>query len=174
MNIFFLNLDPKKCAQMHLDKHVVKMILESVQLLCSAHHIHPNSNYIPPYKLTHKNHPCSIWVRKSLSNYLWLVKLTRELCIEYTFRYNKKHKCEEYLDDLENNVPLIEDIGLTVPAMAMPDTYKSKLSETFDDNIEAVIDAYKQYYFFEKNYILSWKKREIPDFIQEYKLLFES
>lgn len=174
MNIFFLNLDPKKCAQMHLDKHVVKMILESVQLLCSAHHIHPNTNYNPPYKLTHKNHPCAIWVRQSLSNYLWLIKLTRELCIEYTFRYSKKHKCEEYLDDLENNVPLIVDIGLTIPAMAMPDTYKSKLSESFNDNIEAVIDAYKQYYFFEKNSILTWKKREIPDFIKEYKLLFES
>ena len=42
MNIFFLHFDPKTCAQMHVDKHVVKMILESVQLLCSAHHLHPN------------------------------------------------------------------------------------------------------------------------------------
>ena len=88
MNIFFLDLNQRKCAKWHVDKHVIKMILESVQLLCSAHHIFPNKNnlYSPPYKLTHKNHPCSKWVRESLSNYKWLIKLAKELSKRSTGR----------------------------------------------------------------------------------------
>jgi hypothetical protein len=102
MNIFFLHFDPKTCAQMHVDKHAVKMILESVQLLCSAHHLHPNGEDLKLMKLTHKNHPSSIWTRESLSNYKWLLELTKELCKEYTYRYGKVHKCEtEYLQILE-------------------------------------------------------------------------
>ena len=68
MNIFVLDLDVKKCAEYHVDKHVVKMILESAQLLCGVHHIVSPDNVNIPYKLSHKNHPCSIWTRKSLSN----------------------------------------------------------------------------------------------------------
>ena len=107
MNIFFLHKDPKKCAIMHVNKHVVKMILESTQMLCSVHHvckqIDPNYSYTPPYKLAHKNHPCSIWVRESLSNYLWLIELAKELSKEYTYRYGKSHKCESYIYELEKN-----------------------------------------------------------------------
>ena len=146
------------------------MILESVQLLCSAHHICPNKNnlYKPQYKLTHKNHPCSKWVRESLSNYKWLVKLGKELCFEYTYRYGKIHKCESYIFDLENNFPDIPDIGFTSPAQAMNDEYKS-----LDNNIENIIEAYKNYYYFEKYNIHSWKKRPIPDFIKEYNDNFQ-
>jgi hypothetical protein len=147
------------------------MILESVQLLCSAHHVcnEIEIKYIPPYKLTHKNHPSSKWVRESLSNYMWLVSLTKELCSEYTYRYGKIHKCERdgYVRDLENNKPDIEDLGLTIPPAAMPDIYKSKLN-TFEN----IIESYKQYYYFEKTHILSWKKRNIPEFILEYDNLF--
>jgi hypothetical protein len=64
MNIFFLSLIPSTCAQMHVDKHVIKMILETTQLLCSAHYM-VKSEYIPCYKLIHKNHPSAIWTRKS-------------------------------------------------------------------------------------------------------------
>ena len=171
MNIFFLHFDQKTCAQMHVDKHVVKMILESVQLLSSAHHItneNNNSEYKPPYKLTHKNHPSSIWVRKSLTNYNWLLELTKELCIEYTFRYGKNHKSESYLDELTINKPNIQDIGFTVPPQAMPETYKIET-----DNIDDVIEAYHQYYFYEKNHIFSLKKISKPEWIIEYEKLFE-
>lgn len=170
MNIFFLHIDPKKCAQMHVDKHVVKMILESVQLLCSAHHMSNKDNtiYKPPYKLTHKNHPCSIWVRKSLSNYNWLLELTKELCLEYSFRYGKIHKSQSYLNELNINKPDIEDIGFTLPPQAMPETYKI---QTID--INDVIEAYRQYYFYEKNHILNWKNRNKPSWIIEYENLFE-
>lgn len=174
MNIFFLHLNPSQCAKMHVDKHVVKMILESMQLLCSAHHMHPVENYIPPYKLTHKNHPSSIWSRESIANYLWLVELTVELCKEYTYRYGKKHKCESYIYELKNNVPDIKNKEFTTPRMAMPDMYKEKITDSHDENIENVIEAYKHYYFFEKNHILKWKNRDIPEFISSYKNMFEN
>ena len=119
-------------------------------------------------KLTHKNHPSSIWTRESLSNYNWLVELTKELCKEYTYRYGKIHKCEkDYLQILEENKPDIPDIGLTTPKQAMPDTYKINTN-----NIEDSIEAYRQYYFFEKNSMFSWKKRTKPEWIIEMENLF--
>ena len=169
MNIFFLHFDQKTCVQMHVDKHVVKMILESIQLLCSAHHLYPNGKDLKLMKLTHKNHPSAIWTRESLSNYNWLLELTKELCKEYTYRYNKIHKCEkEYLTILQENKPNISDIGLTPPKQAMPETYKIK-----SNKIEDAIEAYRQYYFYEKSHIFSWKKRDVPEWIIENQKLFE-
>lgn len=165
MNIFILHLIPLLCAQMHVDKHVVKMILETTQLLCSAHHM-VNSDYKPPYKLTHKNHPCSIWVRTSLSNYTWLCKLGIELCKEYTYRYGKVHKCQEYIQDLYKNKPPLPRLGFTTPAQAMPVEYKC----------QDPVEAYRAYYFFEKHPILSWKgkvaSRDPPDWIVELYAMF--
>ena len=167
MNIFFLSLIPSTCAQMHVDKHVIKMILETTQLLCSAHYM-VKSEYIPCYKLTHKNHPSAIWTRKSKGNYEWLCKLGQELCKEYTYRYGKIHKCQLYIEELSNNVPNLPDLGFTKPALAMPEMYK-------DDN---VIDAYQTYYFFGKERMLSWKGkiagRQTPEWITEMHNLFIS
>jgi hypothetical protein len=159
MNIFFLHIDPEECAKMHVDKHVVKMILESVQLLCSAHHF-TESEYVPPYKLTHKNHPCSIWVRESQDNYKWLVNLTEELCKEYTYRYGKIHKCEKegYVTDLKNNLPPIPDTGFSKPRQAMPEEYKD------DDSVV----SYRNYYFYGKKHLHSWKNRNNPEWLDDY------
>ena len=171
MNIFFLNLDPKLCAQMHLDKHVIKMILETAQMLCSTWHIIDPEHIIfnPPYKLAHKNHPCTKWVRKSKQNYLWLCELGKELCFEYTYRYGKIHKSQEIIYNLSHNVPPIPDLGFTTPAQAMPDMYKGRP--------EDYIGAYQQYYFFEKMHIHSWKGkiagREIPIWIVELYEMFK-
>ena len=173
MNIFFLHFDTKKCAQMHLDKHVIKMILESAQLLCTVHHvsneenIKKNPNYevkfVPKYKSTHKNHPSAIWARFSLSNYKWLVQLAKELCFEYTYRYEKIHKSQQIIFDLEENLPNIPDHGFTAPLLAMPNQYKDS------DPIE----SYRQYYFFDKSHIHFWKKRETPEWILEMHNIFE-
>ena len=169
MNIFFLHIDPETCAKMYVDKHVVKMILESVQLLCSAHHLFPNGKNIKLMKLTHKNHPSSIWTRESLANYNWLVALTKELCKEYTYRYGKIHKCEiEYLEILDKNKPNIPDIAFTPPKQAIPQTYK-----IVSNNIDDTIEAYRQYYFYEKSHMFTWKKRNIPTWIKEMQDLFE-
>jgi hypothetical protein len=162
MNIFFLHLNPFICAIMHVDKHVVKMILESCQLLCTTHHV-VCSTYKPPYKPTHKNHPSTVWVRESKSNYEYLVNLGKALCKEYTYRYGKIHKCQSYIEELGNNIPPIPDIGFTTPAMAMPDIYKSNNP----------VESYRAYYFFEKSNIHSWKKRSVPKWIIETQNMFQ-
>ena len=162
MNIFFLDWNPSVCAIMHVDKHVVKMILEICQLLCTTHHI-TDSSYKPPYKMTHKNHPCTVWVRESYSNYRYTVKLGLELCKEYTYRYLKTHKCEAYIKELGENIPPIPEKGFTQPAQAMPDMYKSK----------DAVESYRSYYYFEKHNLFEWKKRSTPVWINEITQLFE-
>ena len=115
MNIFLLDTDTKKCAQYHCDKHVVKMILETAQLLCGVHHM-TNQITEAPYKLSHRNHPCSIWARESLSNYLYLCELGLELCKEYTYRYGKRHKSQDVIEWCLINKPNIADKEFTEPA----------------------------------------------------------
>jgi hypothetical protein len=158
MNIFFLDFDVKKCAEYHCDKHVVKMILETAQLLCSAHHVTGGS---APYKLSHKNHPCSIWTRKSLSNYLYLCELGLELSKEYTYRYGKRHKSQDVIEWCLINKPNIPDIGFTEPAMAMPDEYK----------VKSVVESYRNYYMGAKSGFAVWKNREKP-FWFDFKLTY--
>ena len=149
MNIFFLDKDVKKCAQYHCDKHVVKMILETAQLLCGAHWVNGKE---APYKLSHKNHPCSIWTRESLSNYLLLCELGLELCDEYTYRYGKKHKSQNIIEWCLTNKPNITDNGLTEPPKAMPEEYKT----------DCVIQSYRNYYNGAKSNFAVWKNRESP------------
>lgn len=149
MNIFFLDFDTKKCAEYHCDKHVVKMILETAQLLCGAHWTIGSE---APYRLSHKNHPCSIWVRESLSNYLYLCDLGLELCKEYTYRYNKRHKSQDIIEWCLDNKPQINDIGFTTPPKAMPDECK----------LESVVESYRNYYIKEKKLFAKWKNRNTP------------
>jgi hypothetical protein len=167
MNIFFLDWDPELCAQYHLDKHVVKMILESCQLLYTCHW---TTTTTPPeylastpngtgYKPTHPKHPCSIWLRESLDNYLWLVRLARALVDEYKFRYGeeKTHKCEDHLDWLSMVYPAgLESHGLTPPRLAMPDEFKRA------DPVE----AYRAYYRGAKQKLMQYRKRPKPSFLE--------
>ena len=177
MNIFFLHLLPEICAQMHLDKHVIKMILETAQLLSSAHHMTNCSVYTPRYKLTHQKHPSSIWTRQSVENYKWLAQLGLELCKEYTYRYKKIHKSQVEIEMLAQNIPDLPDLPFTPPLQAMPDMYKSPDCARADRSIENTIEAYRAYYFFGKERILSWKGkfngREVPVWITEMRLMFE-
>ena len=152
MNIFFLDTDVKKCAEYHVDKHVVKMVLETAQLLCGAHHVTEQVTERVPYKLSHKNHPCAIWVRESLSNYLYLCELGLELCKEYTYRYGKRHKSQDVIEWCVINKPNILDIGFTEPAKAMPDEYK----------VSSVVESYRNYYMGAKSGFAVWKNRETP------------
>jgi hypothetical protein len=96
MNIFVTDSSPDVSARTLDDKRLIKMILESAQMLSTAMHLHGISN--PPYKVTHKNHPCSIWVRKSRSNFRWLMDHFNELCCEYWRRYGKVHKCFNHIN----------------------------------------------------------------------------
>jgi hypothetical protein len=152
MNIFFLDENPTLSAKYHVDKHVVKMILETAQLLCGVHHATDQVTDQVPYKLSHKNHPCAIWARESLSNYLYLCELGLELGKEYTYRYGKRHKSIEVIEWCIVNKPNIPDIGFTKPAMAMPDEFK----------VDSVVESYRNYYMGAKSDLASWKNREKP------------
>lgn len=179
MNIFFLHLLPEICAQMHLDKHVIKMILETAQLLSSAHHMTKSegTTYVPKYKLTHQKHPSSIWTRHSVANYTWLAQLGLELCKEYTYRYGKVHKSQVEIELLSINVPKLPLLPFTPPIQAMPDMYKSVDWSLDVRSVDDTIEAYRAYYFFEKHNILSWKGkcngRQVPEWIIDMRIMFE-
>ena len=142
MNIFYLHKDPAKAATFFYNKHVVKMILESAQLLCTAHVISDGENANVPYKATHKNHPSAIWTRESISNYKWLYDHMIALGEEYTRRYGKKHltilKCSGVLSKAPANITKTE---LTPMPQCMPDQYKVPGNS---------VEAYWNYYEAEK------------------------
>jgi len=174
MNIFVLDQLPEISAQMMCNKHVVKMVLESCQLLSTAHHVLDGDvievdtgkrKYKTSIctkknicKATMINHPCTIWVRQTRANYLWLWKHAYALCKEYTARYGKVHAMEAMLmNDLYNPPVNIAKGKLTPFAQAMPDQYKDS---------DAVI-AYRKYYIHEKKRFAKWKGREVPKWFSE-------
>jgi len=161
MNIFFLDNDPQKIAEYHCDKHVVKMILETAQLLCGVHHMTHQVTHQVPYKLSHKNHPCSIWARESFTNYLILCEVGLELCKEYTYRYGKRHKSQDVIERCIINKPNISDIGFTQPAKAMPDEYR----------VDDVVESYRNYYKGAKANFAKWTKRNIPEWFKMDEIL---
>lgn len=169
MNIFILDASPSICAEYHCDRHVIKMILEHAQMMCTTHHLHPNIDidYNIPYKKTHENHPCTKWVRSSRQNYKWLYELTYYLNLEYKYRYGRKdnHKSWDAISSMP--LPNIPDVGLTRWARAMPDECKISNNVLNEVTFEDVIDSYHNYYRMHKQHILKWTNREIPDFISE-------
>jgi hypothetical protein len=177
MNIFYLDNDPKICAEMHVDKHCVKMILEYAQLLSTAHRYldgilstglsksgRKQQRYVLSddrehilYSATHINHPSAIWVRQSEQNYRWLFTLFCELLDEYTHRYGKLHACERLVTTLGRPPKNIDmDKPFTEPTPAMPDHYK-----VAGDSIQ----SYKNYYLGDKTRMFSWKNRSTPSWI---------
>ena len=155
MNIFVLDENPQVAAKMHNDKHVVKMILESAQLLCGVHHMtDPLTTEQVPYKLSHKNHPCSIWARQCVENYIWLCDLGLALCEEYTYRYGKRHKSQDIIEWCLINKPnLKENSDITPFALAMPDECKTKTA----------VESYRLYYLTHKRDMSTWKNRNKPE-----------
>lgn len=159
MNIFFFDQDPVTCAQMHCDKHVVKMILEYAQLLSTAHRVidgdHVNDVL---YKATHINHPSAKWVRHSKSNYDWLYSLFIALCDEYSYRYEKTHMTDSKLRDILGGSPSgLQDIGFSSPWRAMPDEYKVQKEDASYCEL-----SYRKYFKAEKRNIAKWTRREEP------------
>ncbi len=145
MNIFVVDEDPQLAAIMLCDKHIVKMILESAQMLCTAY------GEGAPYKQAFKNHPCTKWVRQSQQNFNWLCKHAQAMCAEYERRYKRTHKSQGVISFC-STLSTLPDIGLTPFAQAMPDQYK---------NTDAVV-AYRNYYMGEKSKIAVWKHSPQP------------
>lgn len=176
MNIFYLDKDPKLAAQYHCDKHVVKMILESAQLLSTAHRVLDGVQgiYVSPgnrkikcwtlpddredllYKAAHYNHPCAVWVRQGFYNYHWLFELFNALCKEYNTRYKKVHTSQTKLIDVlafaPDNIPVI---AFTDPPQAMDQYPQCKVPGD-------TVQAYRNYYKEIKSEIAEWRYSPKP------------
>lgn len=180
MNIFYLDSDPKLCAEWAVDRHCVKMILESAQLLSTAHRLLdgteiagvsksgrkkkiwllPDERNDTLYSATHINHPSAVWCRETQANYHWLMHLLAEYCKEYTYRYGKTHKVESdgllyalYIQP--KNIPLKQ---FTTPPSAMDTKYIISNDP---------IVNYRNYYKHGKAHLHAWKKREVPEWLKE-------
>ena len=153
MNIFYLDKCPVKAAQVQYNKHVVKMILESAQMLCTAHHCYGDKYQVEnvPYKQAHLNHPSTVWTRRSKSTYMWLYNHMMALGNEYTKRYGKTHlsitKCKDFLAIPPRH---IQGDDWCQPPQAMPDEYKTECS----------IQAYWNYYIGEKHVVVNHNKEK--------------
>lgn len=153
MNIFFLSQNPTLCAQYHCDKHVVKMILETAQILCTVLH---KKGFEVSYKPTHKNHPCVLWAEKNITHFRWLCLLGIALSDEYTFRYKKTHSSYSVILECYNLLSSISVKktfavgGFEEPPLCMPEKYKKRKSNN--------IDAYRQYYIGEKYSFAKWER----------------
>jgi hypothetical protein len=176
MNIFYLDSSPEQCAVWMVDKHVIKMILESCQLLSTAHRVLDGIQYegstktgrkakrwfLPDareehvYSATHINHPSAVWTRQSVENYNWLVEHTFALMNEFQYRYGKRHKCHEVMYYLQSPPYNLREYDMTLMPSAMADEYKI----SFDPIIN-----YRNYYRLGKKHLHSWSHRQPPEWI---------
>ena len=154
MNIFVLDYNHTTCAQYHCDKHIVKMPLETAQMLSSVYARYEEEG---PYLPVHQKHPCTLWAGSTIENYKWLWNLGNALLKEYTYRYDRTHKCGEILALLRCPPRKLTARGFTKFAQAMPDEYKHP----------DVVTAYRNYYRGAKRSLAVWSKREPPAFMEE-------
>jgi hypothetical protein len=146
MNIFVLDNNPRLAAQMHCDKHCVKMILETAQMLSTAHRVYNTPQAEQVYKQAHLNHPCTKWIRESKGNYNWAWALYHELLVEFRKRRGKGHKSGEIIHLLAHTPSEMPSLGLTPFAQAMPPQYKRK----------DAVEAYRAYYKGDKAALAAW------------------
>ncbi|MGD8386852.1 MAG: hypothetical protein PVG49_06905 [Desulfobacteraceae bacterium] len=151
MNIFVLDLDIDRCARYHADRHVVKMTLESAQILCTVLYENGISS---PYRPTHRKHPCTLWAGRSLSNWSWLRRLALALNREYRYRYRRDQDHASARVVRQLLPPPIADIGLTEFAQAMPEAYRIPGDP---------VRAYRSFYIGEKAGFATWTRRRTPE-----------
>lgn len=191
MNVFFLDFDPQKCAQMHLSKHVTKMCIEYPQLLSTAHRVLDGTQYTDMtangrriqrwrmsdpvvestlYKASHINHPSAIWCRENKENYVWLYRMWFYLLQEYTYRYGRQHECAKLRDALYLTPENIPDGKFFAPTPAMPPELKILAENPVPGRKYDSLKSYHNYYIKDKIRFASWKgkinSRNIPDWFQ--------
>ena len=149
MNIFVLHKNPSIAASMACDKHVVKMIIETAQMLCTVARAHGHE---APYRATHSKHPCTVWTAESKANWDWLITYGIALCSEYTARYGRVHKSQAAIEWCRDNQTGPATGSSTPFCLAMPDQYKC------DDPVK----AYRAYYHGEKSGFAKWAHSPTP------------
>lgn len=176
MNLFWLHPNIQQNVEWHVDSHVVKIILEATQLLCTAHRVLDGVEYEDRsksgrkirwwrlsddreellYNATHVNHGCAIWTRNTLGNYLVTAKYGMQLCSEFQYRFNKSHGCQHLLEYLFLNEPknINPAYMVTEKYLAMPDCYK-----VTNDPYQ----SYRNYYVNEKTHLRKYTHRKVPE-----------
>lgn len=172
---------------MHLDKHVVKMIIEYAQLMSTAHRVLDGVEYtdltangrrIKRWRLSddrekslmkasHINHPSGIWCRANDQNYAWLYDMWCHLLKEYTYRYTKNHSCERLMSDLSSAPNNISKGEFFAPTPAMPTEIKVLSANPIAGRKYDSLESYKKYYIESKAHFAKWTKREIPVWFSE-------
>lgn len=159
MNIFVLDEDPQIAASMHCDVHVVKMILETTQILCTVRHL--SGNPVPEgYKPTHANHPCTKWAMESIGNYRWLWGLLFWLHDTYEYRYGKSHASKRLLDVLSPGFPRLHVVTRTPFIFCGPESCIR----------ESVVESYRALYRLKAQTMkrpMRWTKTPAPAWMTE-------
>lgn len=169
MNIFALDNDPSKAAEYHCDKHVLKMLLESAQLLSTMVHALAPGQVIPGtddngepiltwygnkvYKPTHMNHPCSVWVRHSMRNAMWLADLGHALNHQSEIRWHKPaYKAHAVLNGIASCISKLpfENSKVEPFTLALP----KEIRELNLDNVT----SYRLYYASAKRSFATWTR----------------
>lgn len=168
MNIFYLDEDPVLAAKMQCNKHVVKMMTETGQMLCAA--FNPGE---APWKRSHYNHPSTIWARQSRENYRWLLIHGLALCKEYTERYGKVSKSEEVIKWCFRNTYRLKfpSVGLTTPPVAISDNMNCRMFIPEFDTLSRV-EQYQLYYIMDKSHFAIWPEGKIPQWYEEGALIY--
>lgn len=170
MNIFFLDENPSVAARHHCDAHVVKMVLETAQIMSAAHHVIDGDDAPTGiYKKTHANHPCAVWVRQSAANYEWTRELFGALLEEYEIRYKRQHKTGELwptLSILPSKLRFCtKSMNVAEVPQAMPDEYRV---------VGDPVTAYRRYYANAKTKMsrfgYRFYMRPIPAWIAEHQI----
>ena len=154
MNIFVTDPCPIQSARNLPDKHIVKMPLETCQMLAiiySDWYYGVGKLYKKdgtPYRTQHgafRKHPCTIWAAANQYNLAWLIRHGYALCTEYALRYDKDHTCFDVIEQAERIYHKCFDEPLSVASSkvteftrAMPEYIK------YNDRI-STIEAYKYY-----------------------------
>jgi hypothetical protein len=175
VNIFYIHEEPKICAEMHVDKHCTKIVIEYAQLMSTAHRLLDGTPYLDKtangrsikrwrlegenetimMKASHINHPSAIWARATRENYIWLHQLWHYLCKEYTYRYGKVHAVEKRMSNALYLPPEnIKKCKFYEPTPAMPDDVKV---------VGNSLASYRNYYNKNKTHLANWKNRPVPE-----------
>lgn len=155
MNIFYLHQEPKVAAAMLHDKHVVKMTLETTQILCAVHHRYGAE---APYRATHQNHPSVLWAGDTVTQREWLWKHGVALAAEYRHRYGRQHACAAVLDGLQRPPEGLYTAGWCQPPQCMPDEFVTPGD---------AVAGYRKYYLARKVDQSKWTRRDVPSFVTQ-------
>ncbi|KAL0216784.1 hypothetical protein P9112_008968 [Eukaryota sp. TZLM1-RC] len=185
MNIFFLSKNPKEAANDMCDQHIVKMALESTQLMFTCHHITRDPEDTQwmdkceietgrvPYKPSHQKHGSQLWLHESKANYMWLAQHAIGISEEYEKRYQKTLQGKVLIHWLAKNPPPnLPNKSMTIPYLAMPEDCKyiyqheGIAEEPVENGLNRTVMSYKLYYLLYKTRFARYFYIDVPMWLE--------